>query len=264
MDKGINLKPSIEKDFIINNKIVSKNTRKKSLQKIQNIYKLSPNKLELFIDCKRCFYLDRKLGVRQPSGYPFLLNNAVDRLLKKEFDIYRLEQKTHPYALENNVNAIPFKHKDLKSWRTSGLKYRDPNTNVRIEGKLDDVWFNQDTDECIIVEYKATSKNGKITLGDWQKRQVEIYQWLLRKEGLKVSNTAYFVYCNGKNDLPKFDKKLDFDISLLPHEGNDSWIEGTIIEAYQCLQSCSIPPLTDTCKHCQYWKNISKHEKIQH
>jgi len=38
---------------------------------------------------------------------------------------------------------------------------------------------------------------------EWQdgyKRQMEIYQWLLRQNGLKVSDTGYFVYCNGKTD----------------------------------------------------------------
>ena len=62
-------------------------------------YKLSRSKLELFMRCKRCFYIDRRLGVGHPSGYPFSLNIAVDELLKKEFDIYRLEQKVHPHPL---------------------------------------------------------------------------------------------------------------------------------------------------------------------
>ena len=50
-------------------------------------FRLSRSRIENFLNCPRCFYLDRKLGVDQPPGYPFSLNAAVDTLLKKEFDL---------------------------------------------------------------------------------------------------------------------------------------------------------------------------------
>jgi hypothetical protein len=47
-------------------------------------------------------------------------------------------------------------------------------------------------EDSIVVAYKATSKKGEVSLdAHWQvsyKRQMEIYQWLLRKNGLPVSN----------------------------------------------------------------------------
>ena len=48
-------------------------------------YKISRSKVEFFLNCKRCFYLDRRLNVKRPPGFPFNLNSAVDNLLKKEF-----------------------------------------------------------------------------------------------------------------------------------------------------------------------------------
>ena len=183
------------------------------LQRIRNIYnplatepfKISRSKLELFIRCNRCFYIDRRLGVGHPDSLSFSLNLAVDELLKKEFDTYRTEQKSHPLCMENNINVIPFKHANLESWRKSlheGVQYVMPNTNFLIQGGIDDVWINPETEELIIVDYKATSKKGDVDLNaDWQicyKRQAEIYQWLFRKNGFKVSSVAYFVYCNAK------------------------------------------------------------------
>ena len=50
-------------------------------------FRLSRSKLELFLECPRCFYLDRVRGIGRPPGFPFNLNSAVDTLLKKEFDI---------------------------------------------------------------------------------------------------------------------------------------------------------------------------------
>lgn len=261
---------------------IVKNVKKVSSynsQRTRNLYnplaakpfKVSRSKLELFLRCPRCFYLDRRLGVAQPPGYPFSLNNAVDALLKKEFDSYRAQQKPHPYCIENRIEAIPFKHDDIERWRNSlhaGVQYLVPNTNIMVYGGLDDVWINTKNGELIVVDYKATSKAGEISLdADWQigyKRQAEIYQWLLRKNDFTVSNTAYFVYCNGRADVELFDKQLNFDVSVLPYEGDDSWVETTIMAAYECLGSSDLPPLTQACDYCQYWNGINKHvEKIR-
>ncbi len=243
-------------------------------QRVRNLYdplatkpfKISRSKLELFLRCSRCFYLDRRLGVGQPPGYPFSLNNAVDALLKKEFDIYREEQKPHPLCIENGIEAIPFKHNDMDRWRDSlhaGVQYIVPNTNLMFYGGLDDIWVDSKTNELLVVDYKATSKASEVTLdADWQigyKRQAEIYQWLLRKNGFEVSDTAYFVYCNGKRDLERFDKQLQFDVSVLPYQGNDSWIEEAVIQVYQCLQSDIIPSATDACDYCQFFIGVKKH-----
>ncbi len=229
------------------------------------IYRLSRSKLELFSRCQRCFYLDRKLGVGHPPSYPFNLNIAVDELLKKEFDTYRFEQKTHPFFIENNIEAVPFKHDDINKWRDSlhaGIQYTVPGTNIMLYGGIDDIWVNTNTKELIVVDYKATSKKETVSLdADWQsgyKRQAEIYQWLLRKNGFVVSNTAYFVYCNGKASAEKFDKQLQFDVSLLPYVGDDSWVENSIIEAYKCLQSDVIPPISESCDYCQYWEGVRR------
>lgn len=46
-------------------------------------YRLSRTRLSLFLDCPLCFYIDRRLGVDRPPGFPFNLNSAVDKLLKK-------------------------------------------------------------------------------------------------------------------------------------------------------------------------------------
>ena len=46
--------------------------------------------------------------------------------------------------------------------------------------------------------------------------------------GFKVSDTGYFVYCNGLKDKDRFDEKLDFKISLLDYKGNGDWIKETL------------------------------------
>mgnify|MGYP001609138675 CR=1 FL=1 len=221
-------------------------------------FKLSRSKLEMFLECPRCFYLDRRLGVGRPPGYPFNLNSAVDTLLKKEFDIHRAKNQKHPLIEKYGVDAVPVAHKNLDLWRHNftGVQYFHEPTNLLITGAIDDLWQNS-KGEYIVVDYKATSKNEKIEALDkaWQdgyKRQMEIYQWLLRKNGFKVSDTGYFVYCNGITDKKAFDAKLEFDITLIAYEGDDSWIENVVLEAHKCLNGNEIPESGDNCDYCEY------------
>ena len=43
-----------------------------------NPFQLSRSKIDLFLNCPHCFYLDRRVGIARPPGFPFALNSAVD------------------------------------------------------------------------------------------------------------------------------------------------------------------------------------------
>lgn len=216
------------------------------------------------MQCAKCFYLDRRLGVGRPPGFPFALNNAVDFLLKKEFDLLRQEGVAHPLMKKYGVDAVPIEHEMFNEWRNNfkGVQYHHPATNLLIFGAIDDLWQNPQG-EYIVVDYKATSKNEEIVALNkgWQdgyKRQMEIYQWLIRQNGFKVSNTGYFVYCNGKTDTEKFDGRLEFDITLIPYDGDDSWIEGIVKDLHACLNSISIPQSGKDCDFCAYREAVEE------
>ena len=87
---------------------------------------------------------------------------------------------------------------------------------------------------------------------DVYKRQMEVYQWLLRQLGFKVAATGYFVYCNGRADAKAFDGKVEFDVVLLPYEGKDGWIEGTLEKLKECLDTANPPEPSDDCEFCGY------------
>ncbi len=220
-------------------------------------FKLSRSKIELFLRCPLCFYLDRRLGVGEPPGFPFSLNAAVDHLLKKEFDIHRAKGAKHPLMATYNVDAIPFAHKDLNVWRENfiGVQYHHQPSNFLVTGAVDDVWVNPQG-ELIVVDYKATSKDAEVTLdADWQrsyKNQMEIYQWLLAQKGFPVNPTGYFVYANGRRDLIAFDGRLEFNIKLIPYKGDTSWIAGKLLEIKQCLLLASPPARSEGCDLCHY------------
>lgn len=230
-------------------------------------FKLSRSKIDLFLQCPRCFYFDRRLGVARPPGFPFALNSAVDHLLKLEFDAHRMNGTNHPLIEKYGVDARPVAHNDLDKWRHNftGVQFLHKPTNLLIFGAIDDLWINS-KEEYIVVDYKSTSKSEDITElnKDWQdgyKRQMEIYQWLLRQNGLTVSSTGYFVYCNGQTDRKAFDGKLEFDITLIPYVGDDSWVENTVTEAHKCLHSAEHPDSGADCDYCQYHLALNQIEK---
>lgn len=221
-------------------------------------WRLSRSKIDLFMECPRCFYIDNKLGTGRPKGYPFNLNSAVDHLLKKEFDMHRAKGEPHPLMAKYGIDAVPFNHPKMDEWRDSlraGVQYYHEPTKLTVAGGVDDIWVNK-AGELHVVDYKATSKDSEVTLdAEWQrgyKNQLEIYQWLLRQNNFKVSNTGYFVYVNGKRDREAFDGRLEFDVKIIPYTGDASWVEAKIKEAHACLMSPTLPDSGADCDYCTY------------
>lgn len=233
-------------------------------QKSKEPFRISRSKIDMFLNCPRCFYLDRGLGLGRPGMPGWALNSAVDQLLKNEFDLLRQKGEAHHLMIDYKIDAIPFSHPDLPEWRDDHYRFKGASTvhkqtNLEICGIIDDVWVNP-KEELLIVDYKATSTNNEISLDDEYKqgfkKQMEIYQWIFRQMGFKVNKTGYFVYANAGKNRPKFDGRLEFEVQIIPHKGDDSWVDPTILEIKKCLESDKIPDPDPDCEFCEYRKLI--------
>ena len=228
-------------------------------------FKVSRSKIELFMQCPRCFWLDVRLKIKRPSSPPFNINKAIDELFKKEFDVYRAKGEPHPLITDNQIKAIPYSHKDLDNWRENfvGIVYVHEPTNLHVFGAVDDVWID-DAGKLMVVDYKATAKDKPVIKlgpsGTWQdmyRRQMEIYQWLLKQNGFDVSDTGYFVYATGTTDRDGFNDKVDFETHVFPHTGSSDWVEQTLIDMKACMDSDTMPAVGTAamggeCEHCAY------------
>lgn len=227
-------------------------------------FKVSRSKIELFKQCPRCFWLDVRLKITRPSSPPFNINKTIDELYKKEFDVHRAAGTAHPIMTQNKLEGVkPFQHSDMDTWRYNftGVVTIHKPTNLHVFGAVDDVWVNQ-AGELIVVDYKATSKAKDVSIdSDWQisyKRQMEVYQWLLRQNGFTVSDTGYFVYTNARMDANEFGDTLLFKTKLLPYTGKDDWVESTLQDMKTCMEG-DMPGVGDSimggpCEHCMYAK----------
>lgn len=227
-------------------------------------FKISRTKFNDFLTCKRCFYLDRVKGIVSPSLPGWTLNETTDLLLKREFDICREQQIPHRiFEMFQLHNVVPFKHPDIDLWRDSlhhGLFYTIKNTHIVLSGGIDDIWFNQNDKQLIVVEYKSQSNNRPVTTQSYlagtyresYKIQLDIYAFLLTKMGFPVSDTGYFYVCNAKRNASRFDSHIEFEETLVPYKCQINWIEAKLNEMSSLLNSYELPERNPSCENCAY------------
>ena len=226
-----------------------------------SVFKLSRTKIELFCKCERCFYFEVRLGFRELQGPSWAINSAVDELLKKEVEQCRKEDKPHGLFRDYNLNIKPFNHPDLKDWQSTrkGIQYLHEKYNILFYGGVDDIMINE-KDELVVVDFKATARKNPLNTpkdvfggGETYRRQLEIYSWLLQKNGFSVSTAGYLMYYNGDASKPSLGETMYFRRTLVEFFLNTDWIDPTIDSMYNCLQDDSVPQLdTDSCEQCLY------------
>ena len=239
-------------------------------QSLEKMMDLSRTAWDSFIRCKRCFYMERKLKIR-PIGIPgYPINSRVDALLKEEFDIYREKQEPHPIFKKHNLNFVPFKmdKEKLNDFRNNrkGIRAKSIKTNFTIYGAIDDLWFNKDNDEVVVVDYKATSNkygvdyvNSKMGYHKAYLRQLDFYAYLLKLNKFNVFKTGYWFVCNAQyKDQKTFSGSLNFKIDLLSYNVRTDYIEDTLVELEKCYNSNKIPLPNAVCDTCRWQKETSK------
>lgn len=216
--------------------------------------KLSRSKIDLYLECPRCFWLEVKKGIRRPQPAPYTINSAIDLLLKQEFDIYRQRHEPHPIMKKFNIDALPLDHPKIDEWRNtfSGIQFYHQPTDFFIFGGIDDVWINSQ-DKLIVVDYKATGAN-QHKIYDSYMRQMEVYQWLFRQNNFKVSRVGYFVFArvNKANGFESAEPVLSFDLFVEGYRGDPSWVENALYGAKEILNLEYPPEPSPNCEFCTY------------
>ena len=220
--------------------------------------KLSPNSLNLFLECPRCFWLEKREKIRRPPPYPYALNMAVDILLKKEFDQYRKKGEKHPLLIANNIPAKLFPNQELlKQWRSnfSGIRYYDSNLDATLFGAVDDVLEFEDG-KLAPLDYKSTGSKVANVYDRFQ-LQMDTYTYLLEKNGFSTTKKGYLAFYIVERE-DGFKDRLPFKKELHEIETNPSDIPELFEDAVSLLRKEDPPPHNSDCPFGQWFKEASK------
>ena len=229
--------------------------------------KFSRSTVEKALSCPLCCIYDHRHKCR-PFSLPFTLNSAVDNLCKNEFDHYRAKQEPHPLFIEHGIDAVPYQHEKIDEWRTNftGIRHIDEEAGYNFGGAVDDVWQKPNGD-LIVADVKATSKAFSwddmkdYPYAQGYKRQLEMYQWLFRKNGFSVANEAYLVYFNGLKNEAMFNQELKFELHVVKLECNADWVEEAVLNTKKLLETPGLPAPGTNCEHCKYVRDRSRIRK---
>ena len=235
--------------------------------------RLSRSKWDSFIKCPLCFYLKAKHDINPPGqpGHP--INSRVDRLLKEEFDRLRIKGEPHPIFKKYNLNFVPYnlEKEVLDTYRNNrkGLEAKSTKTKFVLFGALDDLWFNKDTNEIIVLDYKATSNkklqdytNSSAHYHKSYLRQLDFYAYLLKLNKYNVSKTGYWLICNAANEDQKiFENQLSFKTTLLSYNLRTDYIEDILVKLEKCLEMETPPASGKVCDNCRWFNERNDFEE---
>lgn len=217
-------------------------------------FRLSPSKLNLFLECPLCFWLSEQ-GVHRPSG-PFpSLAGGIDRKLKTYFDRYRKEGKLPP-EIEGKVDGKLFDDlKLLDVWRNNfkGLEWKDDNGNI-LMGAIDDCLVEDG--KFIVVDFKTYGGSEiKEEKTEYYQNQLDCYSLLLEKNGYKHPGFAYLIFF-----MPEEVKEhgiVKFKIEVKKVKANPANALKTYNAAIKLLEG-KRPAKHSKCKFCAWaddnWK----------
>jgi len=219
---------------------------------------LSPNSLNLFLECQMCFWLEKRQGIKRPPPYPYSLNSAVDILLKEEFDSYRMKGEVHPLILSNNIPAKLFSNqKLLNQWRSnfSGIRFYDDKLDATLFGAVDDI-LEFENGQLAPLDYKSTGSS-VANIYDRFQIQMDIYTYLLEKNGFSTPRKGYlaFYIVDKKNS---FGDRLPFKKELYEIETNPSDIPDLFKEAVNVLRNDKPPRHSPDCPFGKWFSSVQK------
>ncbi len=187
--------------------------------------RLSASSIGLMLDCPRCFWLKTVKKIDRPSGSFPSLPGGIDAVMKKHFDAYR--SKGLPPELVGKVDGKLFDDTELinkwRNWRT-GLTIKDDVNNIILVTAFDDLLVKDG--KFIPIDVKTKGWQPKIDAKDHYQHQLDIYAYVLSKNGYKVEDHAYLAFyhpeiANGDESIKfvttvvKVDTKLEHAVKMM-------------------------------------------------
>lgn len=214
--------------------------------------KISRSKIEIFLSCPRCFWLDFKHSIKRPEEFSGgWIGQKYDPILKKEFDLYRLHNQK-PKEIPEKFSLFPNKEK-LKTWRGRGIEFMHKNGFV-IYGKIDDLLLDEEG-KLVPFDFKV-SLSQEFKIYESYQRQLEIYGYLLKKVGEPVSDQGMLYIVKVSIDLKNYINERRFCQIIKPL--NLEIYDQIIDRMYQIIKNDKPPEPNENCIYCQWLEKVQK------
>ncbi len=213
--------------------------------------KLSPSALNLFLECPRCFWLEKIKNIKRPRGIFPSLPNGMDREIKIHFDAFRAKKILPPELNGKDFEGVrPFgdqaKLNEWRSWRT-GLIYRDEDGSL-LSGALDDLLVKDG--KYIPFDYKT--KGSPTTEEDavkYYQNQLDGYALLLEGNGLTTAGYAFLFYYSPKSVGDH--GEVRFHLQPIKIITSTERARATFRRAVELLKG-AYPPSGAACEYCAW------------
>ncbi len=173
---------------------------------------VSSSSLRLMEECKRCFWLQLRMGIRRPEGAFPSLPSGMDIAIKNHFDYFR-ERNELPPELRNKIDAKLFADmKKLHAWRIPqrGIRFVDPKSGITLMGAIDDLLINNS--KLITLDFKTRGFPLKEDTHESYQDQMDIYNFLFRKNGHDTENYGYLLFYYPNQFMPNGEFHFHSDI----------------------------------------------------
>jgi len=213
--------------------------------------KLSPSSLNIFLECPRCFWLDKNKGIKRPRGIFPSLPGGMDLVIKDYFDKYRIKDELPP-EIKGKVEGKLFNNlallKKWRSWRTTNLLYEDKPSNALLSGALDDCLV--DGDYYIPLDYKTRGSALKWNPAKYYQNQLDCYCLMLESNGYRTNGIAYLLYYYPR--IVEENGVVKFEVKPFKIETNIETAKRTVKNAVELLSKKDMPQPGPNCEYCNW------------
>ncbi len=221
--------------------------KKRGKGKIMKKTYLSPATINLYRECKRCFYLHMKYDIKRPRGPMPSIATGLDSVLKKYFNYYR-SIKELPPELKGEMNGHLIE-------KLKPTYYRDIKDGYCLLGKLDDCLVT-DSNTYVPLDHKTRASAAEDVHPAYQ-LQMELYCVLLEGNGMKTENRAYLLYYYPLNvSSEEGAGNILFGMDIKKVDVDMKHAEGFIEDAILCLEKDEIPDASEECEYCKWVESV--------
>ena len=219
-------------------------------KEVRETFKLSPSGISLMEECPRCFWLEKHHIWKRPSGIFPSLPGGMDRILKNHFDKF-MARRMMPPELRENVQCFGcrlFGNVELlKQWRNNlkGISWQDNQGNI-FHGAVDNILVRGN--KLIVLDYKTRGYPLKEDTPESSRNQLDIYNFLLRKNGYETEDFAFLLFYYPREVLET--GEVIFDTQLVKMKVNIENAQKLFEKALKLLKG-PCPKVREECEWCK-------------